>query len=163
MEFYTPFSNPDGYKKRLSVCAGRSACREPYDAFAQGLSSLRSILYLIAGCSPAPRQGSALHPSLDILHAVPEIQRPQKRYSGASGCNRKFAGGARGSADAVLRRFFGRDVVGQPAAMRVSPRQYHGYQGRSCRRLLCLRCRHSALGLRLVMASARVGHLRSGG
>lgn len=36
----------------------------------------------IAGCAPARRQGRALHPALDILHGVPDIQRVQRAVIG---------------------------------------------------------------------------------
>lgn len=123
MEFYTPLSNPDGYKKRLSVCTGRSVCREPDDAFAQGLSSLRSALHVgrglraraAAGQCPAPIPGFPAPSAGDPGGQKAVIERAGVQ---SKSWRRHTRAGRSGAA-----WIFGEGFVGPPAAARVPPRQ----------------------------------------
>ena len=54
-----------------------AVCWVQDDAFAQGLSSLRSAFYEDRGLRARPAAGQCPAPTLDTLHAVPGIQRAQ--------------------------------------------------------------------------------------
>lgn len=83
----------------------------------------------IAGCAPAQRQGSALHP----------CSIPSTLWRGSSGCSKAVIGRAEASCKFHFRRsrarsggaaeIFGGEFVGQPAAARVPPRNFFGHSG----------------------------------
>lgn len=73
MEFYTPPSIPKGYKKEIFEVSTGSVCWVHDDAFAQGLSSLRSAFYEERGLRARPAAGQCPAPMLDTQHSVPGI------------------------------------------------------------------------------------------
>jgi len=121
-------------------------CWVHYDAFAQGLSSLRSILQRIAGCAPAPAAGQCPAPSSGYpAHGAGDpagVKSGNRARRGAIEiCERRSRARSSGAAE-----IFGCEVVRPPAAARVPPRSLMGQHSISGGGLLCLRSRHGSGG-----------------
>ncbi len=116
------------------------------DAFAQGLSSLRSILQRVAGCAPAPAAGqcpapNAGYPAHSAVDPAGVKSGNRARRGAIEICERGSRARSGGAAE-----ISGFGFVGLPAAARVPPRRVVRFHFRLCWRLICLRSRHGGGG-----------------
>ena len=129
------------------------------DAFAQGLSSLRSILQRIAGCAPAPAAGQcpapiAGYPAHDAVDPAGVKSGNWARRGAIEIHERRSRARSGGAAE-----IFGCEVVRPPTAARVPPRSLQCHQSISGGGLICLRSRHGSGGSQ----TNREGGSRGGG
>ncbi|KKI27486.1 hypothetical protein WX98_03995 [Pseudomonas syringae pv. persicae] len=110
MEFYTPLSTPDGYKKRLPRCPQAFHVGYLMMPSPKGSARFAQFSRESRAARPHQRQGSALHPMLDTRHTAPWIQRASKAVIGRAEVQSKFASGGRGRDRAALLRFLGSDL-----------------------------------------------------
>ena len=116
------------------------------DAFAQGLSSLRSILQRIAGCAPAPAAGQcpapiAGYPARSAVDPAGVKSGNWARRGAIEIHERRSRARSGGAAEN-----FGCEVVRPPTAARVPPRRLQCHQSISGGGLICLRSRHGSGG-----------------
>lgn len=107
MEFYTPLSTPDGYKKRLPRCPQGKCVGYMMMPSPKGSARFAQFSRESRAARPHQRQGSALHPALDTRHTVPWIQRALKAVIGRAEVQLKLASGGRGHDRAARLRFLG--------------------------------------------------------
>ena len=121
MEFYTPFSTPDGYKKRLSRCPQGRCVGYKMMPSPKGSVRFAQLLMRIAGYAPAQRQGSALHPCWMPCTAC-RASNGHKAANGRAEVSCKSYGQCSRAGSTGAAQIFGCEFVGQSAATRVPPR-----------------------------------------
>ena len=115
-----------------------------HNAFAQGLSSLRSAFYSDRGLRARTAAGQCPAPTLDVRHSLAGDTADQKAVIGRAEVSCKFHWRwSRARSGGAAEIFWG-EFVGQPAAARVPPRNWQGHQSKSGGGLICLRSRHGS-------------------